>query len=124
MAVFVRPVKPVGPFTIDKQTQNQHSAKPFKLCLGVVSLANNPQAKKRARQSEKQRQHNVALRSTVRTTIKKVVNAVASGDKSQAEIAYQAAVPTIDVMARKRLISKNKAARHKSRLSTRIRALQ
>lgn len=86
-------------------------------------MANTAQAKKRVRQAEKQRQHNVALRSMVRTTIKKVVNAITSGDKTQAEAAYTASVPAIDRMARKRLISKNKAARHKSRLNTRLRAL-
>lgn len=87
-------------------------------------MANTAQAKKRARQAEHRRQHNVALRSMVRTTIKKVVNAIGAGDKAQAEVAYKASVPAIDSMARKGLITKNKAARHKSRLNTRIRALQ
>lgn len=86
-------------------------------------MANNPQAQKRARQAENQRQHNMALRSKVRTSIKKVVNAAASGDKAQATTAYKNAVPTIDSMARKGIIPKNKAARHKSRLNARIRAL-
>ena len=86
-------------------------------------MANTAQAKKRARQSEKHRQHNVALRSMVRTTIKKVVNAIATGDKVQAAAAYKASVPSIDSMARKGLISKNKAARHKSRLNSHVRSL-
>ncbi len=86
-------------------------------------MANTAQAKKRARQAEKHRQHNVALRSTVRTTIKKVVNAIVAGDKAQATAAYKASVPSVDSMARKGLISKNKAARHKSRLNSRIRTL-
>lgn len=59
----------------------------------------------------------------VRTTIKKVVNAIASGDKALAADAYKASVPSMDSMARKGLISKNKAARHKSRLNARIRTL-
>ena len=59
----------------------------------------------------------------VRTTIKKVVNAIASGDKAQAAAAYKASVPSIDSMARKGLISKNKAARHKSRLNSHVRSL-
>jgi small subunit ribosomal protein S20 len=86
-------------------------------------LANTAQAKKRARQAEGRRKHNVSLRSMVRTTIKKVVNAISGGDKSQAEAAYKASVPAIDSMARKGLIPKNKAARHKSRLNTRLRAM-
>ena len=86
-------------------------------------MANTAQAKKRARQAEKHRQHNVTLRSMVRTTIKKVVNAIAAGEKVQAEAAYKVSVPSIDSMARKGLISKNKAARHKSRLNARIRVL-
>jgi len=60
----------------------------------------------------------------MRTYIKKVVNAVASGDKAAAESAYQSAVPMIDRMARKGLIHKNKAARHKSRLNHHVRAMQ
>jgi len=60
----------------------------------------------------------------MRTYIKKVVNAVASGDKAAAESAYQNAVPMIDRMARKGLIHKNKAARHKSRLNHHVRAMQ
>jgi len=86
-------------------------------------LANTAQAKKRARQAEKHRQHNVALRSMVRTTIKKVVNAIATGDQAKAAATYKDSVPAIDSMARKGLISKNKAARHKSRLNARLRAL-
>ncbi len=87
-------------------------------------MANIASAKKRARQAEKRRQHNQARRSMLRTYIKKVVRAIDAGDKAQAEAAYKAAVPIIDTMAGKGLIHKNKAARHKSRLSSRIKALQ
>jgi small subunit ribosomal protein S20 len=83
-------------------------------------LANTAQAKKRARQAEKHREHNASLRSMVRTYIKKVVLAVAAGDKPQAEANLQAAVPVIDRMASKGLLHKNKAARHKSRLTAQI----
>jgi small subunit ribosomal protein S20 len=86
-------------------------------------LANTAQAKKRARQAEKRRQLNAGQRSMTRTYIKKVVKAVASGDRTEAEAAYKAAVPVIDSMARKGMIHKNKAARHKSRLNQRIREL-
>jgi small subunit ribosomal protein S20 len=86
-------------------------------------LANSAQAKKRARQAEKRRQLNGGMRSGMRTTVKNVIKAIESGDKAQAEIAYKIAVPAIDSMSRKGLVPKNKAARDKSRLNTRIRAL-
>lgn len=59
----------------------------------------------------------------MRTSIKKVLQAVAAGDKDKAEAAYLVAVPEIDRMAGRGLIHKNKAARHKSRLSAKIKAL-
>lgn len=59
----------------------------------------------------------------MRTFVKKVLKAIGSGDKAQAEAAYKEAVPVVDKMAGKGLIHKNKAARYKSRLNTRIRAL-
>lgn len=86
-------------------------------------MANTLQAKKRARQAEKHRERNVAQRSLVRTQIVKVIKAIASGDKAQAAAAFKTAVPVIDRMARKGIIHKNKAARHKSRLNARIKAL-
>lgn len=86
-------------------------------------MANTAQAKKRARQAEKHRQHNTSMRSSMRTALKKVVAAIAAKDKAQAEAAYKEAVPALDSMARKGIIHKNKAARHKSRLSSHIKAL-
>ena len=86
-------------------------------------MANTPQAKKRARQAEVRRSHNAPLRSLVRTVIKKVVAAIGAADAEQAKAAYAAAVPVIDRMADKGIISKNKAARHKSRLNAQIKAL-
>ena len=86
-------------------------------------MANSPQAKKRARQSEKRRAHNASLRSLVRTNIKKVIAAIDTGDAEQAKAAYDTAVPVIDRMADKGIIHKNKAARHKSRLNAQVRAL-
>lgn len=83
-------------------------------------MANTAQAKKRARQAEKHRQHNASLRSMMRTQIKKVTKALAEGRKDDARKLYDEAVPVIDRMARKGLIHKNKAARHKSRLSAHI----
>ncbi len=86
-------------------------------------MANSAQARKRARQAETRRQHNMGRRSMLRTSIKKVVNAIAEGDKEAATSAYKEAVPMIDSMANKGHIHANKAARHKSRLNARIRAL-
>ncbi len=86
-------------------------------------MANSPQARKRARQSEKRRNHNASLRSLVRTVIKKVLAAVDSGDADTAKAAYNDAVPVIDRMADKGIIHKNKAARHKSRLNAQVKAL-
>lgn len=86
-------------------------------------MANSAQAKKRARQNLKARQHNASLRSMVRTYIKKVVNAIATGEHVAAAEAYKKAVPVIDRMADKGIIHKNKAARHKSRLNGHIKAL-
>ncbi|MFT5312179.1 MAG: small subunit ribosomal protein S20 [Paraglaciecola sp.] len=86
-------------------------------------MANIKSAKKRALQSEKRRQHNASRRSMTRTSLKKILAAIASGDKAAAQTAYSAAVPLIDRMATKGLIHKNKAARHKSRLAAQIKAL-
>ena len=86
-------------------------------------MANSSQARKRARQSEKSRQHNASLRSMLRTYVKNTTKAIETGDKAAAEAAYKAAVPVIDRVADKNIIHKNKAARHKSRLNSAIRAL-
>lgn len=86
-------------------------------------MANSPQAKKRAIQSEKARQHNASLRSMTRTYIKKVLAAVDAGDSAAAQTAFAEAAPVIDRLASKGIIHKNKAARHKSRLSKKVKAL-
>lgn len=86
-------------------------------------MANTAQARKRARQAEKHRALNASQRSKLRTEIKKTVKVLASGDADAARATYTAAVPVIDAMARKGLIHKNKAARHKSRLAAAIKAL-
>lgn len=86
-------------------------------------MANIKSAKKRARQSEKHRQHNASLRSMVRTYIKKVYAAIEANDKKLAEECFTAAQPVIDRMADKGLIHKNKAARHKSRLTAHIKKM-
>lgn len=86
-------------------------------------MANTAQARKRAKQAESRRKLNASQRSAMRTTIKKVQTAIASGDQDQAKLAYQTAVPALDKAVSKGLIHQNKAARHKSRLNKHIRAL-
>jgi small subunit ribosomal protein S20 len=86
-------------------------------------MANTAQARKRARQSVKVNLHNAALRSTMRTAMKKIIKAIESGDKAAATAAYTENVSVIDSIADKKIIHKNKAARHKSRLSAAIKAM-
>ena len=86
-------------------------------------MANTKQAKKRVRQSEKHRKLNASMRSMLRTYIKKVIAAIASGDQKVATTALQEATPIIDRMAGKGIIHKNKAARHKSRLTQHVKKM-
>lgn len=86
-------------------------------------MANTAQARKRARQAVKQRAHNAALRSELRTAIKKVAKAVLAGDKAAAKAVFQESQNVIDRIADKKIIHKNKAARHKSRLSDAVKAM-
>ena len=87
-------------------------------------MANSAQARKRARQNETRRRHNASQRSAFRTAIKKTIAAVDSGDYESATAAYQSAVPIIDRAVTHGIIQKNKAARHKSRLNARVKALK
>lgn len=86
-------------------------------------MANIKSAKKRVITSEKNRVRNVAQRSAMRTAVKKVVAAIASGNKEAAKAAFQSAQVILDRSATKGLIHQNKAARHKSRLSAQIKAM-
>lgn len=86
-------------------------------------MANSAQARKRARQAQTARAHNASLRSRLRTAIKSVRKAIAAGDKSAAQGVYRTSTSTIDSIADKKIIHKNKAARHKSRLSAAIKAM-
>ena len=86
-------------------------------------MANIKSARKRARQAEKTRKHNMGQRSLMRTKIKNVVKACDAGDKDAATAAYKEAVPVIDSMINKGIVNKNKAARHKRRLNKRVKAL-
>jgi small subunit ribosomal protein S20 len=79
--------------------------------------------RKRARQDVKLNAANTSLRSKFRTAIKNVQKAVLTGDKSKATELYKSAQSVIDSIADKGLFHKNKAARHKSRLSAKLKAL-
>ncbi|MHB1351763.1 MAG: 30S ribosomal protein S20 [Thiobacillus sp.] len=86
-------------------------------------MANSAQARKRARQASAQRDHNMSQRSELRTAIKKVRKAIEAGDKAAAQAVYQTSVSVIDSIADKQIIHKNKAARHKSRLSLAVKGM-
>ena len=86
-------------------------------------MANTAQAKKRARQAEKHREHNAARRSLMRTEIKKALKAIESKDKSGAQEAFRRASTVIDRLAGKGIVQPNTASRYKSRLNNRLRAL-
>ena len=86
-------------------------------------MANTDSARKRSRQAEKQRRHNASLRSTLRSAIKDVNKAIAAGDKDVAKQALNRSTSIVDRIADKKIIHKNKAARHKSRLSAAIKAM-
>lgn len=86
-------------------------------------MANSAQARKRARQADKQRDHNASLRSELRTAIKKVAKAIEAGDKAAAQTVLSQSTSIVDSIADKKIIHKNKAARHKSRLSAAIKAM-
>jgi len=87
-------------------------------------VANTKSAEKAAHQAEKHRARNVALRSRMRTVVRNVTAAIACGNKDAAAASYKTAVPVIDNLVNKQIIHRNKAARHKSRLAARIRAMQ
>jgi len=86
-------------------------------------MANIASARKRARQAEKRRQHNAALRSELRSAIRNVRKSIEAGDKKAARTVLQRASGVIDSIADKRIIHKNAAARHKSRLSARVKGM-
>jgi len=86
-------------------------------------MANTDSARKRSRQAEKQRRHNSGLRSTLRSAIKDVNKAISAGDKDVAKQALNRSSGIVDRIADKKIIHKNKAARHKSRLAAAIKAM-
>ena len=87
-------------------------------------MANSAQARKRVRQAERKRAHNASMRSRMRTSVKRVVRALNASDAEAASSALTLAEPVLDGAASNGLIHKNKAARHKSRLNARLKALR
>jgi len=86
-------------------------------------MANIKSSKKDAIKSKKKKFQNANKRSTMRTFIKKVYTAIKSKDKKSAKLAYKIMQPIIDRNVAKKIIHKNKAARHKSILENHIRKL-
>ena len=83
-------------------------------------MANIKSAEKRAKQAVRRRAHNMAARSRLRGSIRKVLSAIQAGDKTAATAAYRAAQPVIDTMVNKGIIHRNTAGRYKSRLAARV----
>jgi small subunit ribosomal protein S20 len=86
-------------------------------------MANTPQSKKRARQNERRYAVNKARRSRIRTFLRKVEEAIASGDAEAAKAALRAAQPELMRGVTKGVVHKNTAARKMSRLSLRVKSL-
>lgn len=87
-------------------------------------VANIKSAKKRAKQTVVRNARNTSQRSMLRTAVKRVLKALEAQDAAAAEAAYKTAVPILDRYSSRGLIHKNKAARHKSRINARIKALK
>lgn len=86
-------------------------------------MANTPQSKKRARQAERRQNVNKARRSRIRTFLRKVEEAIASGNKDAASAALKAAQPELARGVTKGVLHKNTLARKMSRLAARVKAL-
>ena len=86
-------------------------------------MANHFSALKRARQTEKRTAHNRANNSRLRTSLREMRETIAKGDKTAAEQAYRATVSALDKAIQKGVLHKNTAARYKSRLAARVKAV-
>ena len=86
-------------------------------------MANSPQSKKRARQNARRLEVNKARRSRIRTHLRRVEEAIASGDKDAAAAALKAAQPELMRGVTKGVFHKNTASRKISRLSARVKAI-
>jgi small subunit ribosomal protein S20 len=86
-------------------------------------MANTAGARKAARQSSKRRILNASQRTALRSALKKVGKAIKAGDKTVAQQAFREASSVVDRIADKKIIHKNKAARSKSRLNAKVKAM-
>lgn len=86
-------------------------------------MANSQQAKKRARQNLRRLAVNKARRSRIRTYLRKVEEAIASGDKAEAAAALESAQPELMRGVAKGVFHKNTAARKMARLNARVKSL-
>jgi small subunit ribosomal protein S20 len=86
-------------------------------------MANTYSAKKATRKIERRTEVNKARRSRVRTFLRKVEEAIASGDKTAAEAALKAAQPELQRAATKGVVHRNTASRKVSRLAARVKAI-
>ena len=86
-------------------------------------MANSPQAKKRARQLERRTAINKTQRSRIRTFLRKVEEAIESGDKDAATAAFRAAQPELMRGVTKGIFHKNTASRKVSRLASRVKSI-
>jgi small subunit ribosomal protein S20 len=86
-------------------------------------MANNASARKRIRQTEKRTARNKARKSRVRSFLRKVEEAVKSGDKAAAQEAFRAAQPEMQRAATKGVFHANTVARRLSRLSARVKSV-
>jgi small subunit ribosomal protein S20 len=122
MGGYVRPANLKTGLAKAKESPYTHALFPTPV-IRTKDMANTAQARKRARQAVKQRAHNVSLRSTLRTAIKKVRKAIEAGDKTAAQAVFKDSQCVIDSIADKKIAHKNTVARCKSRLSAAIKAM-
>ncbi len=83
-------------------------------------MPNSKQAQKRVRTDERRRLHNKAMRSSMRTAVRRLSEAVSAGDKDKAGAALSVAMKRIDKCAKRHIIHRNNAARRKSQLARRV----
>jgi len=91
--------------------------------LEKITLANTSQARKRVRQAIKARERNASQKSTFRTSVKKVLKSIVDKNKEKSNEFFKEVTSMADKLVKKGLMHKNKAARHKSRLSKQIQNL-
>jgi len=122
-SLFLTLIAPAAKIRGSFQPPTPSAAQEARAGQELESVANIKSAEKRAGQAVKRRAHNMAARSRLRTSIKKVLTAIGAGNKDEATAAFKAAQPVIDTMVTKGIIHSNKAARHKRELNAKIKAI-